>query len=81
MRSTIYGETDDIIVTGEVKAGLSARRVKEFDERVKKLLRLRPEMREKRMMKVPYAMAIRLAALNEDKEGGILVAISRGFVE
>ncbi|MDK2373165.1 MAG: hypothetical protein QI197_07305 [Candidatus Korarchaeota archaeon] len=77
----MYGETEGIIVIGEVKTRLSARRVREFDERVGKLLRIRPDMRGKKLIKVLYAMTIQPPALEEAKEREILVATAKGFVE
>ncbi len=76
----MYGETDEVIVIGEVKTRLSARRVREFDERVDRLLRIRPHMKEKKLIKVLYAMTIQPPALEEAKERGILVATAKGFV-
>jgi len=77
----IYGETDDIVVIGEVKTRLSAKRVREFDDRVRKLLKLRPSLGRKRLIKVLYAMTIQPPALEEARGRGILVATAKGFVE
>ncbi|MEM2378046.1 MAG: hypothetical protein QXV05_05935, partial [Candidatus Korarchaeum sp.] len=61
----IYGETDDLIVIGEVKTRLSAAKVREFADKLDKLLKLRPYMKEKRLMKVMYAMVVQPPALEE----------------
>jgi len=77
----IYGETEELIVIGEVKTRLSARRVREFDGRVRKLLKVRPSMGEKGLIKVIYTMVVQPPALEEARERGILIATAKGFVE
>ncbi|MEM2219821.1 MAG: hypothetical protein QXU50_06885, partial [Candidatus Korarchaeum sp.] len=74
----IYGETDDLIVIGEVKTRLSAAKVREFADKLDKLLKLRPYMKEKRLMKVMYAMVVQPPALEEAGAKGIVLITSKG---
>lgn len=76
----VYGETDELVVIGEVKTRLSAVKVKEFADKVDKLLKIRPDMKEKRLVRVMYAMVIQPPALEEARARGIVLVTSKGPV-
>ncbi|MEM0192802.1 MAG: hypothetical protein QXJ48_06650 [Candidatus Korarchaeum sp.] len=77
----IYGETDELVVIGEVKTRLSAAKVREFADRVDKLVKLRPEVARRRLVKVMYAMVIQQAALEEARDRGVALMTAKGLVE
>ncbi len=76
----LYGETDELIVIGEVKTRLSAKRVEEFASRVEKLLKIRPEIGKKRVIKVIYTMVVQAPALKEAEDRDVLIATAKGFL-
>ncbi len=76
----IYGESDDLVIIGEVKTRLSAKRVEEFAERIEKLLKIERRMRNKRVIKVMYAMVVLPAALEEARARGITVVTVKGVI-
>ncbi len=76
----IYGETDDLVIIGEAKTRLSAKRVEEFAERIEKLLKIKPEMRAKRVIKVMYAMVVLPTALEEAEARGVTIITTKGMI-
>ncbi|MEM0268642.1 MAG: hypothetical protein QW221_06930 [Candidatus Korarchaeum sp.] len=76
----IYGEADDLIVIGEVKTRLSGKAVEEFASKVDKLLKLRPEIRKRNLIRVMYAMIVLPEAVNEAKAREISLITAKGLV-
>ncbi|MEM3929970.1 MAG: hypothetical protein QXX48_06825 [Candidatus Korarchaeum sp.] len=76
----IYGEADDLIVIGEVKTRLSGKAVEEFADKVDKLLKLRPEIRKRNLIRVMYAMIVLPEAVNEAKAREISLITAKGLV-
>ena len=74
----IYGESDDILILGEVKTRLSAAKVGEFVDKVNKLLKIRPELREKKLIKVMYAMVVQPPAMEEARNKGVILITAKG---
>ncbi len=76
----IYGEADNLVIIGEVKTRLSAKGVQNFAKKVEKLLKIRPEMKVKKVIKVMYAMVVLPEALKIAEVENIIIITVKGVV-
>ncbi len=68
------------MIIGEAKTRLSVKHVEEFAERIERLLKIKPEMRAKKVIKVMYAMVILPTALEEAKARGVTIITIKGVI-